>query len=91
MSSTEMIQPETEESPPSTDTIQPDSKPTEVTGLTKFFGNIKIRTKILTGFAAVLAILIAVSGISYSSFVFIGHEVDLLAEDVEQVALISHI
>jgi len=50
-----------------------------------------VRTKVLAGFASVLVILIAVSGLSYSNFVFVGHEIDILAEDVEAVALVSHI
>ena len=62
----------------STETTQPQSRPAGASRFAKFFGSIKVRTKIL-------------AGLSYSNFVFVGHEIDILAEDIENVALISHI
>ena len=75
----------------STETTQPQSRSAGASRFAKFFGNIKVRSKVLAGFASVLAILIAVSGLGYSNFVFVGEEIDILAEDIENVALITRI
>mgnify|MGYP002525668190 CR=1 FL=1 len=79
----------------STETAQDLSRPAGSSGFTnvfgRIFGNFKVRTKILAGFASVLVILIGVSGLGYSNFVFVGHEIDILAEDIEKVALVSRI
>ena len=73
----------------STETAQDLSRPAGSSGFTnvfgRIFGNFKVRTKILAGFASVLVILIGVSGLGYSNFVFVGHEIDILAEDIEKV------
>ena len=55
-----------------------------------FLKNMKVRTKIFGGFATILVMLVAVSGIGYFNFVTVGHEVDELSEQVGAVTIISH-
>ena len=53
--------------------------------------NMRIKSKILAGFAVVLAILIAALGFAYFTFVAVSHDVDEYAHYVEEAALISEI
>ena len=61
---------------------------TSVAGL---IGKIKIKAKVMLGFAMLLVILAAVSGVGYVDFVKVGHEVDLYAESVEEASVASRI
>ncbi|PKR55810.1 methyl-accepting chemotaxis protein [Thalassospira marina] len=53
--------------------------------------NLKIRTKILLGFAVVLAVLLSALAFSGYSFVHVSHNVDKYALSVEEATLTSHI
>jgi len=55
------------------------------------FANLKVKTKIYAGFAAVLLVLIVVSVFGYVGFVAVAHDVDQYNEKVEEGSLISHI
>ncbi len=54
------------------------------TGKAGFINSIKVRTKILLGFASVLVILAVVAGVGYFNLVTIGHEVELYSHEVEE-------
>ena len=56
-----------------------------------FFANMKVMTKVLAGFGAVLVLLAAVAVTGFTSFVRTGHEVDIYADRVEEAALASKI
>jgi methyl-accepting chemotaxis protein len=58
-------------------------------GLARTFNNMKLRAKLLSGFAVVLVILALVSGLSYVQFVNLNHEIDEYAELVEEAALVE--
>ncbi len=49
-----------------------------------FISSIKVRTKILLGFATVLVILAGVAGVGYFNLVTISHEMELLNHEVEE-------
>ena len=53
--------------------------------------DMRIKSKILAGFAVVLAILIAALAFAYFTFVAVSHDVDEYAHYVEEAALISEI
>ena len=53
--------------------------------------DMQIKTKILAGFAVVLAILISALAFAYFTFVAVSHDVDEYAHYVEEAALISEI
>ena len=53
--------------------------------------NMRIKSKILAGFAVVLAILIAALGFAYFTFVAVSHDVDEYAHYVEEASLIGEI
>ncbi len=60
-------------------------------GTAGLFGKIKIKAKIMLGFAMLLAILAAVSGTGYFDLVKVGHEVALYTESVEEAAVAGRI
>jgi len=64
---------------------------TAATAKAGFFGSIKVRTRILLGFGAVLAVLLIISALGYKQFMGLGHNVDSLAVDVEKFSQISRI
>ncbi|HML42784.1 MAG TPA: methyl-accepting chemotaxis protein [Hyphomicrobium zavarzinii] len=51
------------------------------------FNNLKVNTKIAAGFAAVLAILIVVAGLSLKTLVALGHEFETYAQRVKVVVI----
>ena len=67
----------------------PAPKSAEKTG--GFFLNLKVKTKIFSGFAVVLAVLIAVSAFGYNGFVSVSHDIDEYTEMVEEASLIARI
>ena len=60
-------------------------------GITGFFNNMKIKTKILSGMAVVLAVLLLVAGNGYFSFVTVGTDVEQYSEAVEEATLAAKI
>ncbi len=58
---------------------------------TSFFMNMNVRSKIISGFAAMIAVLFIVSGLGYVGFVNVNKEVDEYAVVVEEAALVSSI
>ena len=56
-----------------------------------FIANMKVKTKVFSGFAVVLAVLIGVSSFGYFGFVSVSKDVDHYSELVEEAALISKI
>ena len=53
--------------------------------------NLKIQTKLASGFAVVLAVLLAVGGMSYWQFATIGHEVDEYSHQVEVASIAAKV
>lgn len=49
-----------------------------------FLSSIKIKTKVLMGYAAVLVVLTAVAGIGYTSLMTINHEMEVYNHEVEE-------
>lgn len=56
-----------------------------------FLGNLRVRTKILLGFATVLTVLISALAFAYYSFVQVAHDVDEYAIHVEEASLVAEI
>jgi methyl-accepting chemotaxis protein len=56
-------------------------------GIISIFNNLKIRSKIMSGVAVVLAILVLVAGNAYFSFVAVGTDVEKFAEAVEEASI----
>lgn len=56
-------------------------------GIVGIFNNMKIRTKIVSGVAVVLAILLVVAANGYFSFVAVGTDVEKFSEAVEEASL----
>jgi methyl-accepting chemotaxis protein len=54
------------------------------TGKSGFIRSIKVKTKILMGFAAVLTVLAVVAGLGYNSLATISHEMEIYNHDVEE-------
>ena len=57
----------------------------------QIFANLKLKRKVLSGFAVVLAVLVAVSAFGYLGFVSVSHDVDAYAEQVEEATKVSEI
>ena len=64
--------------------IATDVKVEKDTKKSSFINNIKVKTKILVGFATVLVVLGVVAAMGYTSLVTISHEVELYAHEVEE-------
>ncbi len=64
--------------------IATDVKVEKDTKKSSFINNIKVKTKILVGFATVLVVLGLVAAMGYTSLVTISHEVELYAHEVEE-------
>lgn len=58
---------------------------------TGFWTNLRVRTKILTGFGFVLTVLIAALAFAYYSFVQVSYDVDEYAIHVEEASLVAQI
>ncbi|MBT5265407.1 MAG: HAMP domain-containing protein [Rhodospirillaceae bacterium] len=58
---------------------------------TGWVSNIKVKTKILVGFSAIMAIFLIVSGLGYFNLVTIGNDVDQYTESVEEASTAAHI
>ncbi|MBX2829658.1 MAG: HAMP domain-containing protein [Rhodospirillales bacterium] len=58
---------------------------------TGFWTNLRVRTKILTGFGFVLVVLISALAFAYYSFVQVSHDVDEYAIHVEEASLVAQI
>ncbi len=55
------------------------------------FANLKLKTKLLLGFAVVLVMLAGVSGYGFYSFTRVAHDVEVYSENVEEAALVAEI
>ena len=56
-----------------------------------FLQNMAIKSKILSGFAAVLVVLMGVAGIGYYGFTVVNQEVDEMVMAAEESQMIAHI
>ena len=63
--------------------IETDTKVETDTKKSSFLNRVRVKTKILIGFAAVLVVLGAVATMGYTSLVTISHEVELYSHEVE--------
>ena len=52
-----------------------------------FLGNFRVQTKLTGGFGVVLALLVAIGGMSYWQFTTVSHQVDAYSEEVEVAAI----
>lgn len=61
------------------------------TSVAGIYTNLKIRTKVMGGFMALMAVLIIVSGIGYFGFEATNREMDEYSNVVEEAALVGQI
>ncbi len=69
----------------------PEQSRKPLSGLSSIFANLKMRGKLLIGFCSVIFVFTVVIGLAFWNFVKIGHEIHMMEESAQELALASNI